>query len=229
MIGIIATLLASPLLIIGLWKDAWYELFMVGARFWARLILSAMGFKLKNLGKPIHKPNETHIFIANHTSTLDIMMMILLTKSPISFVGKAELAKIPIFSYFYKKTCVLVDRSNAESRKAVFDSVSKKIQNGKSIIIFPEGLVPDDESIILSAFKNGAFRMSKEHQLKIIPFVLYNVKDHFPFRFFSGSPGILKYKELEALDPLDFETVQAYKKYSFQLLKNELVRFLNKC
>jgi 1-acyl-sn-glycerol-3-phosphate acyltransferase len=40
----------------------------------------------------------------------DIMLMLAVVKNPFVFVGKRELAKVPLFGFFYKRTCILVDR-----------------------------------------------------------------------------------------------------------------------
>ena len=65
-----------------------------------------------------------------------------------------------------------------------------------SICIFPEGGVPDQESIVLDHFKDGAFRLAIEHQIDIAPMVFFDNKKRFSFRFFSGSPGKLRVKTL---------------------------------
>ena len=70
------------------------------------------------------------MLVSNHTSMLDIMLMLHVSKNPFVFVGKAELAKIPLFGFFYKRTCILVDRGNARSRKAVFDQAQKRLRKG---------------------------------------------------------------------------------------------------
>ncbi|HBK82377.1 MAG TPA: 1-acyl-sn-glycerol-3-phosphate acyltransferase, partial [Flavobacterium sp.] len=57
---------------------------------------------------------KSYMLVANHTSMTDIMLMLCLVRNnPFVFVGKAELAKIPVFGFFYKRTCILVDRSNS--------------------------------------------------------------------------------------------------------------------
>ena len=114
------------------------------------------------------------MFVANHTSMTDIMLMLAVNKKPFVFVGKVELAKIPLFGYFYKRTCILVDRANSKSRMAVFERAQKRLNSGLSICIFPEGGVPDDESIVLDEFKDGAFRIAIEHQLPIVPIVFFD-------------------------------------------------------
>ena len=50
------------------------------------------------------------MLVANHTSMLDIMLMLKVSKNPFVFIGKKELAKIPLFGFFYKRVCIMVDR-----------------------------------------------------------------------------------------------------------------------
>ncbi|HTG66370.1 MAG TPA: lysophospholipid acyltransferase family protein, partial [Flavobacterium sp.] len=109
-------------------------------------------------------------------------------------VGKKELVKIPVFGFFYKRTCILVDRSDSQSRMAVFTKAQKRIQRGLSVCIFPEGGVPDDESVILDHFKEGAFKLAIEHQIPILPISFGDNKKRFPYTLFAGSPGIMRVK-----------------------------------
>ena len=133
------------------------------------------------------------MLIANHTSMTDIMLMLVVVKNnPFVFVGKKELAKIPIFGFFYKRVCILVDRSSSKSRYKVFELAQQRLHQGLSICIFPEGGVPDDESIILDEFKDGAFRLAIEHQIPIVPMSFIDNKKRFSFTFFSGKPGRLR-------------------------------------
>ena len=132
------------------------------------------------------------MFIANHTSMIDIMLMLVMGKrNPFVFVGKKELAKIPLFGFFYKRTCILVDRSDAKSRQAVFLRAQRRLKSGLSICIFPEGKVPE-EHIILDEFKDGAFRLAINHQIPIVPLSFLDNKKRFSYTFFSGGPGVLR-------------------------------------
>ena len=134
------------------------------------------------------------MLVANHTSMTDIMLMLVTLKNPFVFVGKKELARIPLFGYFYKRTCILVDRSNAKSRKEAFDRAQKRLSEGTSICIFPEGGVPQDKSIILDNFKDGAFRLAIDHQIPIVPLTFHDNKKRFSYAFLSGSPGKMRVK-----------------------------------
>lgn len=131
------------------------------------------------------------MLVSNHTSMLDIMLMLKVSKNPFVFIGKKELETIPLFGFFYRRVCILVDRDSAKSRTAVYRRAQKRLQQGLSICIFPEGGVPD-EHIILDDFKDGAFKMAIAHKIPVVPMTFYDNKKRFSFTFFSGGPGKLR-------------------------------------
>ncbi|WP_309613491.1 lysophospholipid acyltransferase family protein [Flavobacterium sp.] len=183
-----------PFLFISILKEKWYPYFFVMARIWAKVILFGMGFRVKLETQEEIIEGKSYMFIANHTSMTDIMLMLSVVKNPFVFVGKMELTKIPLFGFFYKRTCILVDRSSSKSRMAVFERAQKKIDQGFSICIFPEGGVPFDESIVLDEFKDGAFRLAIDHHIPIVPLTFADNKKRFSYTFFSGSPGLMRVK-----------------------------------
>ena len=61
-----------------------------------------------------------------------------------------------------------------------------------SICIFPEGGVPEDGPVVLDEFKDGAFRLAIEHQIPVVPMTFPDNKKRFSFKFFSGSPGLMR-------------------------------------
>ena len=182
-----------PFLFISILSEKWYPYFFLMARIWAKVILFGMGFRTKIVFEQEPKISQSYMFVANHTSMTDIMLMLSIVKNPFVFVGKKELSKIPLFGFFYKRTCILVDRNNSKSRMQVFESAQKRLKQGLSICIFPEGGVPD-KSVFLDTFKDGAFRLAIEHEIPIVPLTFYDNKSLFPFTFLSGSPGIMRAK-----------------------------------
>lgn len=184
----------SPLLILSILSEKTYPQFFILARFWAKIILYGMGFYYRIDREQQMEKGKSYMLVANHTSMTDIMLMLVISKNPFVFVGKKELVKIPIFGFFYKRTCILVDRNSSKSRFEVFKRAQARLNQGLSICIFPEGGVPEDETVVLDEFKDGAFRLAIEHQIPIVPMTFADNKKRFPFLFFSGSPGLMRAK-----------------------------------
>jgi len=193
-----------PILLFSISREKWYPLFFRLARFWAKFILIGMGFiwKVESEQKP--EKGKSYMFIANHTSMVDIMLMLVAVKNPFVFVGKKELGKIPLFGFFYKRTCILVDRSDARSRRAVFLRAQRRLKQGLSICIFPEGLVPE-EHIELTEFKDGAFRLAINHNIPIVPLTFPDNKKRFSYTFFSGGPGRMRVCMHKFIETADLE------------------------
>lgn len=186
---LVVILILSPFLIISLSTDRLYRFFFFLARIWAYVVFYGTGFRMDvQLRQKFHR-GKSYMLTANHTSMMDIMLMLILVKNPFVFVGKKELAKLPVFGYFYKKACILVDRSSAVSRQKTMIAAAEKLAKGLSVCIFPEGGVPDDERIVLDTFKDGAFRLAIDFEIPVVPMAFIGLKKMFPFRFFAGYPG----------------------------------------
>jgi len=151
-----------------------------------------MGFKIHIKKEDKIVFGKSYMFVANHTSMTDIMLMLAIEKNPFVFVGKKELAKIPLFGYFYKRTCILVDRNSSKSKKEVFNRAQQRLNSGLSICIFPEGGVFDNCDLVCE-FKNGAFRLALEHQIPIVPMTFADNLKRLPYDFLAGgSPGKMR-------------------------------------
>ncbi len=196
----IPILIMLPFLLVSIITESGYPYFFRMARIWAKFILFGMGFyyKIDRLQKL--EKGKSYMIVANHTSMTDIMLMLAVIRNPFVFVGKKELSKIPLFGFFYKRTCILVDRNSSKSKNEVFKRAQDRLSQGLSICIFPEGGVPDDESILLDEFKDGAFRLSIEHQIPIVPVVFADNKERFSYTFLSGSPGKMRGKILPFIE-----------------------------
>ncbi|WP_299332633.1 1-acyl-sn-glycerol-3-phosphate acyltransferase [uncultured Psychroserpens sp.] len=216
-------LVLLPVLVLSILKESWYPFFFKLARFWAHFILIGMGFNISIIREQIPDPEKSYMFIANHTSMADIMLMLVAVKNPFVFVGKKELAKIPLFGFFYKRTSILVDRSSPKSRQAVFLRAQRRLKQGMSICIFPEGGVPD-ESIELDDFKDGAFRMAINHKIPIVPITFGDNKKRFSYTFFSGGPGRMRAKihKFISTEGLSIEDTKQVNHQAHVLILNQL-------
>jgi 1-acyl-sn-glycerol-3-phosphate acyltransferase len=215
-----------PFLLVSTLKQTWYPTFFTLARVWATFILYGMGLIPKIKRETTYQKKESYMFVCNHTSMTDIMMMLYVTQNPFVFVGKKELGKIPLFGFFYKRTCILVDRKNPRSRREVFESAQRRLNQGLSICIFPEGGVPEDTRVLLDTFKDGAFRLAIEHQIPIAPMVFHDNKNHFSYDFFSGRPGRLRVKTLPLI-PTTGKTLEN-KRAINEMTRNVILQELKK-
>jgi 1-acyl-sn-glycerol-3-phosphate acyltransferase len=206
-----------PLLLISISSDKLYPFFFKLARVWAKTILFGMGFYYKV---------ERYMFSANHTSITDVMLMLAINKNPFVFVGKKELVKIPLFGFFYKRTCILVDRTSQKSRTDVYRRAQQRLNQGLSICIFPEGKVPE-EHILLDEFKDGAFRLAIEHQIPIVPMTFPDNIKRFSYTFFSGSPGLMRVKVHKFIETkgLKSEDKTRLKEQTRSIILNQLLEY----
>ncbi|MXS70860.1 lysophospholipid acyltransferase family protein [Chryseobacterium binzhouense] len=192
-------------------------------RLWCFGMFFGMGlrYELINLTDKKIDKNKQYVVISNHTSIMDIMLpCILFPNHPLCYVGKKELVKIPIFGTIYKRICVMVDRSSARSRADVYRRCAEKMEEGNSIVIFPEGGVPDDTSIVLDDFKDGAFTLSYKHHSPIAVFTFIGLKEMFPFDNSKGYPGKVKVYFNDILEPAD--SPKDLKLSAFETIKKTL-------
>ena len=192
-ISAIPTVILFPVLIICLLKENYYPYFFRLAKLWGKFILLGMGFSRKVSIETSLDPKSSYMFVPNHVSMIDIMLILSVIDHPFVFVGKEELAKIPVFGTLYKRACILVNRNDKNSRKAVYKKVQKRLNSGLSICIFPEAGVPE-EHIVLDRFKDGAFKIAIDHKIPVVPISMPDNKRRFSFTFFSGGPGKIRIK-----------------------------------
>ncbi|MWB93761.1 1-acylglycerol-3-phosphate O-acyltransferase [Flavobacterium sp. GA093] len=223
----IPILIMLPFLLASIITESGYPYFFKMARIWAKFILYGMGFYYKIDRDQELEPGKSYMIVANHTSMTDIMLMLAVVKNPFVFVGKKELSKIPLFGFFYKRTCILVDRNSSKSKNEVFKRAQNRLNQGLSICIFPEGGVPDDETVELDEFKDGAFRLAIDHQIPIVPIVFPDNKDRFSYTFLSGSPGIMRVKVLPFIETkgLASENRKELRDQTRQLIYKQLLIF----
>lgn len=173
-------------------------------RLWAIGMFYGMGFRYRLIRKTASQidKDQAYVIISNHTSIMDVMLpCILFPDHPLCYVGKKELEKIPIFGTVYRRVCVMVDRSSARSRAGVYRRCAERMQQGQSVVIFPEGGVPDDTNVILDHFKDGAFILATKHQFPIAVYTFRGLKEMFPFDNSKGHPGLVKVYFNDILTP----------------------------
>ena len=221
---VVPILIMLPVLIVFTSSEKFYPQYFICARIWSKIIVYGMGFYFKVEADQKLEKHKSYMLVANHTSMLDIMMMLCVVKQPFVFIGKKELGRIPVFGFFYRRTCILVDRKNQKSRMAAFEEAQRRLKQENSVCIFPEGGVPDDRSVVLDQFKDGAFRLAIEHQIPIVPISFHDNKKRFSYKFLTGSPGKLRVKIHQFISTRGMEATERkqLRDQTYQVIHEEL-------
>lgn len=156
-----------------LWKSQ-HQLVGILNRVWAHLFFTFSLFPYKVEYRFTPEKGQRYIFCPNHFSYLDIPTMGLNKVNSI-FVGKHDMEKIPLFGYMYKKLHITVDRESLKSRYSTLLQSGQALDDGKSLVIFPEGGIVTKDLPNMARFKDGAFRLAIEKQIPVIPVTIaYN-------------------------------------------------------
>jgi 1-acyl-sn-glycerol-3-phosphate acyltransferase len=168
------------------------KIILILLRCWAWCFSMLTCFWVKTLHQNRINKNVPHIYVGNHGSYLDAIAVCLSIPQHFSPLGKLEMTKIPIFGLIYKRIVILIDRSSKESRAESVAILRKELENGQSILIFPEGTMNKTEQA-LTTFYDGAFRIAIETQTPIQPFVMLNNRTLLPrTNPLLAKPGMIK-------------------------------------
>ncbi|MBI4533863.1 MAG: 1-acyl-sn-glycerol-3-phosphate acyltransferase [Candidatus Melainabacteria bacterium] len=121
-------------------------------------------------GKEHIDPAKTYVLVANHQSFVDIIVLYGLMR-PFKWVSKESIFKIPFVGWnMLLNQYVQIKRGNMSSIKDMLQTCRQWLMRGASVLIFPEGTRSEHGE--LQAFRDGAFRLSSELGLPVVPIVV---------------------------------------------------------
>ena len=111
------------------------------------------------------------VLMASHKSNLDIVVYGGLYPKRAVVIGKKEIAKIPVFGWFFRATGnILLDRKDLQSAIASIAAAAARVREEKiSVWVFPEGHRNGGPTLL--PFKKGAFHLAIAAQVPIVPIV----------------------------------------------------------
>jgi 1-acyl-sn-glycerol-3-phosphate acyltransferase len=132
--------------------------------------------------------NQSYVIISNHQSLYDIFVVYGWLGLDIKWVMKKELARIPGIGFGSKKVGhIFLDRSNSRVALESLNNAKKKLVNGTSVVIFPEGT--RSKTGIPGIFKKGAFKLALDLDLPILPITILGTKNILPTDTIDLRPG----------------------------------------
>ncbi len=159
-----------------------------------------IGLNLKVDGEQHLWSHRPAVFIFNHQSNVDMVIIARLLRRDITGVGKREIRDMPVIGRVMEAAgVVLIDRGNSASAiEAMRPLVDAMRVEGKSVCLSPEGTRAP--TIKLSSFKKGAFHLAMQAGVPIVPIVIQNSGDVQPKGDILYHPGTV---EVVVLPPVD--------------------------
>ncbi len=200
-----------------------YDLFRILAKLW----LSLTGINHTITYETTPDADSQYIFVCNHISYLDAILVIPTLTHHFRPIGKYELLKIPIFGFLYKYCVITVNRSNAEDRARSLNDLRKVLATGISILVFPEGTF-NESSQPLTTMYDGAFKLAIETGKTIQPVLLLDSFDRLHFSsLFKLTPGKSRAIYIEQIKPSDYPDADAkeLKAITEKIMSDKLIEY----
>jgi 1-acyl-sn-glycerol-3-phosphate acyltransferase len=223
-------LLFFPFLLIPIIFPKHYYLVGVFNRGWAKMLFILCFLPYRVECRSVLDKRKQYIFCPNHFSYLDIPTLGLNPVNTI-FVGKSEMEGIPLFGFMYRKLHITVDRSSLKSKFNTLKRSGDALEEGKSLVIFPEGGMTTDNAPHLSRFKDGAFRVAIEKQISIVPVTIpFNwliLPDTGSMVLHRGTIHLIFHEPVETKG-MTLTDVDRLKENVFTTIENELKKYENR-
>lgn len=188
-------------------------------RGWSKVYALGTGLRIKAFGRENVVKGKPYVFAGNHSNFIDMFTIAGTLDAAYKPIAKKELLKIPFLGTLFRVTCIMVNRSNEESRRETVATMRTEVSQGTSILVFPEGTRNKTNKLLLP-FKDGAFRIAFETGADLLPFVIIGAKELMKPKGFWMRPGKVQIYYLPPIAIKGFGSVDELKDYTFALIEN---------
>jgi 1-acyl-sn-glycerol-3-phosphate acyltransferase len=158
------------------------------ANIWAKMLLAIANTKVEIVGAENVIMGKPQIFMANHQSDFDILIVLAHLQGQFRWIVKKELFQIPLFGRAMQSAGYIeIDRGDREKAMLSLDKAAMKIREGKSVMSFPEGTRSKDGRI--KPFKHGMFYLAIKSGVPIVPISIIGAGEIMPRRSLRIKPG----------------------------------------
>jgi putative phosphoserine phosphatase/1-acylglycerol-3-phosphate O-acyltransferase len=146
---------------------------------WPDLALALAGTELEVEGEEHLWSQRPAVFIFNHQSAVDTLLVAKLLRRDFTGIAKREIRRNPIFGpAFAFAGVVFIDRADTAKAIEALKPALTALSEGRSIAIAPEGT--RSRTRRLGRFKKGAFHIAMQAGVPIVPIVFENALDVLP-------------------------------------------------
>ncbi len=148
-------------------------------RLWGRIILWLSGARVMVRGGSSLSHGRPYIFAANHQSQFDIFALQGYLDFDFRWLAKQELFKVPVFGAAMRRVGYIpVDRSHSRAAVHSLDEAARRIADGTSVVIFPEGTRSPDGALL--PFKSGAMVLAIKSGVPLVPVAIHGTHAILP-------------------------------------------------
>ena len=163
----VATVLTSLITILGGFINAHVFGYYPG-RIWSKVVLRVLLLPIHVEGREPLQPRQSYVFVANHQGPVDIFLIYGYLGRNFKWMMKKALRKMPLVGVACEKARhIFVDKSGPKAIKETIDKARATLQNGTSLVVFPEGSRTFTGHMGL--FRKGAFQLADDLQLPVVP------------------------------------------------------------
>jgi 1-acyl-sn-glycerol-3-phosphate acyltransferase len=163
----------------------------VAASVGSELALAAADVDLSVHGQENLWKARPAVFVFNHQSQLDVLILSALLRSDFTAVAKKELQHDPVFAPMgWLADVAYVDRANSEQARAALEPAVQSIREGRSLVIAPEGTRSPTPRLL--PFKKGAFHLAMQAGVTMVPIVIRNAGELMPAHSLLLSSGTVQ-------------------------------------
>ncbi len=155
---------------------------------WARLLLRANGVRVSAEGLDRLDPGLSYVFVANHTSIVDIWALLVAIPNSFRFLAKRELSRVPVFGRAMTSAGnIFIDRNNLVSSFSSYDEAASRLREGLSAMVFAEGTRSRDGRLL--PFKKGPFVLAVRAGVPLVPLCICGAFERTPKGVLNVRPG----------------------------------------
>ncbi len=157
------------------------------SRVWSRLLLWLFRVEVRTEGREL-VPAGPAVYAANHSSSLDILVVLGHLPVDVRIIYKKSLSLVPLLGWAIAVGGhIPIDRSNPFRARRSLQRAAERIRGGTSVLVFPEGTRSRDGSV--GHFKRGSFGLAIDAGVPVVPLSLAGVKALVPSGLASLQPG----------------------------------------
>lgn len=178
---------------------------------WGEFGSALAGINIKINGEHHLWETRPAVFLFNHQSAIDVLIIAKLLRRDFTAIAKQEIANNPLVGPVFRVAdTVFVDRRNPEKAIEALKPVVKTLQEGLSVAIAPEGTRSAGDN--LGPFKKGPFHIAMQAGVPVVPIVIHNATDVLPKGGFFVRPSTV---HVDVLPPIDTDswTAQSVEKH----------------